>query len=646
MNKKKLSTTMLLVFSIVLFVVSGAIFVHSAQSQVTHSTVSVSYVADNVSFTSKAFYQVAGNNSITYFTDTESPYGQELTFVASDSTSYTRTLNATDFSLGVNNNYVLLTFSFRNDASSGGYCIKVSLTDGTTNKNNVNVTYLSDSSNYLSNMSSPTSAELTSQKSSVSSASAPTDVYIEAGDTKYFYILVEVDNLYLNANYTSTASNGLVWNIQSTTELEEPPQPFIISGSTITGLTSYGQSATTLTVPSGITTIGDHAFEGQDVVTEVILPSTLTTIGGYAFFECSSLQSINIPSSLTNIGYYAFIGCNEQLYTTGGNYSKYLASGNNDYYVLVDGSNSSIMSGCKIIAGGGYESYSGESLYIPDGVEYICDNGIFDSMYVTSISLPNSLIRMYGAPICGIYHLASITVRNADNNTPYYSSGNCLIERSTNKLICGTLNSTIPSGVVTIDSWAFESLGLYGVDEPWSIVIPDSVTTIEDNAFNECYGFSLTIGAGVTYIGSLYYAYCDTVSVDSNNPVYASSGNCLIHKASKTIIRGFLNSTIPTNSNLVTSIGDGAFGGYMYGEELFSLTIPANITSIGDECFSNSTFELTFLSTTPPTLGEYALATAAAGSDVFVIYVPSSAVNTYKNAEGWSEYADYIQAAP
>jgi hypothetical protein len=122
-----------------------------------------------------------------------------------------------------------------------------------------------------------------------------------------------------------------------------------------------------------------------------------------------------------------------------------------------------------------------------------------------------------------------------------------------------------------------------------------------------------------------------------------------------------------TISNGVTSIGNGAFANCIrltsivipdsvtsIGERAFqscslreSVTIGSGITSIGDGAFNDnrSLGSVTIKAVNPPTLG---------GSNVFKntliasgtghIYVPSSSVNAYKTASGWSTYANQIEA--
>ena len=72
----------------------------------------------------------------------------------------------------------------------------------------------------------------------------------------------------------------------------------------------YGCSGlTSLTLPSGVTSIGYRAFKGCSGLTSLTIPSGVTSIGGSAFSGCSGLTSLTIPSSVTSIGEEAFSGC-------------------------------------------------------------------------------------------------------------------------------------------------------------------------------------------------------------------------------------------------------------------------------------------------------------------------------------------------
>ena len=61
-----------------------------------------------------------------------------------------------------------------------------------------------------------------------------------------------------------------------------------------------------MTLPEGVTTIGDGAFRECSSLTSVTLPEGVTTIGEYAFKGCSSLTSVTLPEGVATIGRGAF----------------------------------------------------------------------------------------------------------------------------------------------------------------------------------------------------------------------------------------------------------------------------------------------------------------------------------------------------
>ena len=92
------------------------------------------------------------------------------------------------------------------------------------------------------------------------------------------------------------------------------------------GVTSIGSSAfaycsslTSITIPNGVTSIGSSAFASCDSLTSVTIPNTVTSIGVGAFRECTGLTSITIPSGVTSISTNAFNGCDSLTSVTIGN---------------------------------------------------------------------------------------------------------------------------------------------------------------------------------------------------------------------------------------------------------------------------------------------------------------------------------------
>ena len=63
---------------------------------------------------------------------------------------------------------------------------------------------------------------------------------------------------------------------------------------------------TNLAIPSSVTKINDHAFEGLQSLISVTIPSSVTEIGQRAFYDCTNLTSLSLPESITTIPIESF----------------------------------------------------------------------------------------------------------------------------------------------------------------------------------------------------------------------------------------------------------------------------------------------------------------------------------------------------
>jgi hypothetical protein len=144
----------------------------------------------------------------------------------------------------------------------------------------------------------------------------------------------------------------------------------------------------------------------------------------------------------------------------------------------------------------------------------------------------------------------------------------------------------IPNTVTTIEESAFQ-----GCSTLTTVTIPNSVTTIEYSAFLNCTSLtSATIPNSVTGIWWQAFYNCTSVtnfSVDAANAVYSSLDGVLFNKAQTTLIQfpgGRGGSYVIPNS--VTTIGESAFS---YCTSLTSVTIPDSVTTFEDQAFYNCT---------------------------------------------------------
>lgn len=154
---------------------------------------------------------------------------------------------------------------------------------------------------------------------------------------------------------------------------------------------------------------------------------------------------------------------------------------------------------------------------------------------------------------------------------------------------------SIPDGVTSIGACAFQSAQGATIT---SIVIPNTVTSIEDYAFNGCANLtSVEIPSSVTSMGDGVFEYCTNLSnvtfdgslscisdytfedCSSLKSITFPNGITVIGSASFEDCDSFSAITIPGS---VTSISDTAFWNC---KNLKSITIPSSVKSIGDSTF-------------------------------------------------------------
>ena len=354
---------------------------------------------------------------------------------------------------------------------------------------------------------------------------------------------------------TTTDSNGLTWYFY----VDDEGGAVITSKNWANG-TSNRSSAKTATYTTAELVI-------PETLTYNDATYTVTTIGYRAFYKCTAITSLTIPTGLDSIGRDALDGCT--------NLAKFVLADSVTHYTLSD-------DGCvlyedegktiaKVAPAATYTDYEVGSEVTAVGREAFayCSN-------LTSVTIPTGVTDINPCNFRGCSALTKFAV--ADGHEVYSASSDgyfLLTDGGTTvfRMAPGMSTLTVTSGTTAIGEAAS-----YGATTLTSVTIPATVVTIGNAAFRDCSVLETVTFEGTPQVDSIGYNVFYECSKLNNFTLPASVekiGDYAFDNCTS------LTSFSIADDSKLAYIGRQAF----YGTKITSFAVPASVTYIGTYAF-------------------------------------------------------------
>ena len=391
------------------------------------------------------------------------------------------------------------------------------------------------------------------------------------------------------------------------------------------------KSITSVVFGQYVESIGNYAFYSCQSLNKLdFSKSSVKTIGSYAFTVCKSLESIEFPDSLESIGYGAFsayTNCYRGSYVASSLKSVKFGSGLKsiaDYAFYENRALNTVKFTGVALTSIGYQSFYNTAITELDlsganasigkfafdncnslktvklsGVKTIGSGAFYSCDRLANLELSDTLTAIEESTFCYCTSLINIVIPDSVTTIGDNSFKDCT-ELETVTIGKGCTSITVSAFTadfnlvkfdVSEDNESYTSVDgvLYNKEKtavvcyPKSLsgeyVIPDTVTSIEKAAFENCNKLTkVTIGSGVETVNPYAFNKCNSLAT-----VVFKNSDTVNKKICERAFYYCGSLTEVDFGNAVTSIGDYAF---TVCSKIKTLEFPDSLTSIGHFAFS------------------------------------------------------------
>ena len=289
-----------------------------------------------------------------------------------------------------------------------------------------------------------------------------------------------------NSNY---ASNIFYYSKENINEIAFSGKITFIGQYAFDGFTGLKNiSSETVLIPETVTYIGNNAFRNCSSVTSIEIPNFVTSIGDWSFQNCSSVTKINFGTGLQTIGTGAFCNCSKL-------------------------PNLIVSEGLKTIGDCAFQNCNAlTEVYLPSTLENITNNTsssyapFYNCNNITKVTVPQLVINNNHSA-SNIFYYSRGKIKQVDFSGTINYIGSYAFDNFTGLENISSETVLIPETVTYIGDNAFRNCSLVS-----SIEIPDFVTSIGDWAFQNCSNASkLNLGTGLQTIGTGAFCNCSKI---------------------------------------------------------------------------------------------------------------------------------------